>query len=164
MVPRSVEQLRERLLAVHGPDTPFEVRDGADRGVDLVAELRFSDLKWRGLFMEVGLDVVYTIRIRLDEGRHEVRTRGKTHSIVWKNGQARRRSMFRDFGGIDTNDGTKWGEPYGIVKRASYRRVKGLTFEKLAEFSYRYQDLREPLERVVRASGWEWRHKTFGRL
>lgn len=151
-------ELREKLLAVHPADCPFGVRDGAEEGVDLIAGLRLVDPTWNELFREVNLRRVYTIKIKLDEAKREVRTKGKVQSIRWRDGQPR----FVRFGGED--DQTHFGEPSMSIKAASYRRVKWLKFEKLKEFKYRTDDLREPLERVVIRSGWTWRSKVIGRL
>ncbi|HEX4248752.1 MAG TPA: hypothetical protein VH008_12895, partial [Pseudonocardia sp.] len=69
----SAPDLRSSLLTVYRPDTPFTVRDGRADGVDLVAELRFGDEEWYELFREVGLNLAYSIQVRFDEAKHEVR-------------------------------------------------------------------------------------------
>jgi hypothetical protein len=150
--------LRERLLAVHRPDTPFVVRDGSDEGVDLVAELRFGDPEWLAVFREVALDEVYTIRMRIDEGRGEVRKKEKLSEIQWRKGGEWRPKRFGGEGGV------RIGEQTRTIKSITYTRAGGLRFEKGATFSYKTQDLREPLARAIYRAGWECRNVIFRRV
>ena len=152
----SIPDLRSSLLAVYRPDTPFVVRDGRPEGIDLVAELRFGDEEWHQVFREVNLRTAYTIQLRFDEAKHEVRKKERLREIGWRDGQ----HFYKRFGG----DGNEIGEATQTITGATYERKGLFKFEKIKEFRYKTEDMREPLVRAIYRAGWESRNLIFRKL
>jgi len=151
-----VPDLRSSLLAVYRPDSPFVVRDGGADGVDLVAELRFGDEEWNQLFREVNLKMAYTIALRFDETKFEVRKKERLREIGWRDG----RHFVKRFGG----DGNNTGEATETIYGSTYERKGMFKFEKVKEFRYKTEDMREPLVRAIYRAGWESRNLIFRKL
>ena len=57
--PVSVGDLRSALLGLTRDTAPWQVRDGAEDGCDLVAEWRIVDAQWYGIFFQYGLNKVF---------------------------------------------------------------------------------------------------------
>lgn len=137
-------ELRDRLLGVFPPDADFAVWEPteADRSgpADLVAGLNFRDPVVAERLLAAGADSKYTIMLRIDEATGEVRKKERLR---------------------DVNGGTQYGE-VTMVRHSRGLKWKGwLRFEKGPSFTYRTQDIRDPLVRAIHAAGWEVRNRLF---
>ena len=65
--------LRTALLALNRDTAPWQVRDGATEGADLVAEWKIVDVRWYEIFAKASLTKVFKVLMKLDEAKHEVR-------------------------------------------------------------------------------------------
>ncbi len=69
--PSSAAEFKARLLALNGPERPFNLEPATNRDFNL--KWRVVDAKWYELFARVWLNNHYTVRLLLDEGRHVLR-------------------------------------------------------------------------------------------
>ena len=65
--------LRTALLALNRESAPWQVRDGAPEGVDLVAEWKIVDARWYEIFAKASLTKILKVLMKLDETKGEVR-------------------------------------------------------------------------------------------
>ena len=80
------EELRNRLLGLNRETAPWRVVDGTAAGVDLIAEWKIVDARWYEIFAKAGLTRVFTIFLRLDPERLEVRAQDQEVRVEWKAG------------------------------------------------------------------------------
>jgi len=82
----SLHELRSALLGLNRDSAPWQVRDGADEGCDLVAEWRIVDAQWQGIFVAYGLSEVFRVKLKFDEGHNEVRNVDEQAKVDWRDG------------------------------------------------------------------------------
>lgn len=84
--PVSVDELRATLLGLSRPGAPWHVRDGSEEGCDLVSEWRIVDADWYGIFFQYGLNKAFRVKMKFDEGAHEVRNIDEQAAVSWRDG------------------------------------------------------------------------------
>src|SRR6185503_14059769 len=82
----SVEEVRQRLLALNREGAPYQIIDGGSENVDLVAEWKIVDARWYEIFAKASLTKVFRIYMKFDEARHEVRTKDEEYTVEWRAG------------------------------------------------------------------------------
>lgn len=151
---RSEAKLREALMAVNRRSAPFKVRDGAGEGVDLVAEWRIADSRWREIFAEAGIRRVFRVLMKFDAGKGEVRASDQEWEVEWSAGipeLSLKGSAFR---------GRKWGKSFETV----YAFREDGSFGKVCDDRFDTAEIRNPLIEAAHESGWGWRDVAFRRL
>ena len=151
---RSESKLREALMAVNRKGAPFKVRDGAREGVDLVAEWRIVDAKWREIFAEAGIKRVFKVLMKFDAGKGEVRATDQEWEVEWRAGTPElslRGSAFR---------GRKWEKSFETV----YAFREDGSFGQVYEYRFSTSELKNPLIAAAHEAGWGWRNVAFARL
>ena len=129
VVPVSGGEMRDRLLALNGPDVPFEVREEEGR---LVAEWKIADARWSKIFYAGGINELYRVVMRLDAQRNEVRSIDQRTSVRWDVGAgglisitaSYQRTLFQ---GIVWEK--SWEKAYGFD-------IRKMNFEKLYEYHF----------------------------
>jgi hypothetical protein len=156
------EALVNALLALNDPAKPYHIVRGED--TDLVAEWKFVDASWYGIFNKSGLRGAYRMNLLLDEARHSVRCYEELGSVSWTAGASglvpsvHYRKSF--FGGRVLYK-KEWGRGYGIKDPST------LKFGKVYDYKFDINDIRQPVIVAVEESGWEWvpvtarRHATY---
>lgn len=153
-VRQPVSLLRDALLGLNRPTSPFLVRDGAPEGVDLVAEWKIVDAQWYEIFAKAGIKRVFQVLMKFDEAKAEVRAVDREWNVEWRAGiptLSLAASAFR---------GQKWEKSfetaYAFREDASYGQV----------YSYRFatSELKDPLIAAAHEAGWGWRGVAFARL
>ncbi|SDJ66536.1 hypothetical protein SAMN04487820_101148 [Actinopolyspora mzabensis] len=83
-------------MAVNRPDASFEVRDGRTEGVDLVCEWRVMNHHWYEHFKMFCEREFYSVLLRFDPERREIRSTDHKWTIDWVRGapQVRARAEF----------------------------------------------------------------------
>lgn len=148
--------VRDALLAVATPDTPYTVREGTpDENADLVAEWRLQEPQWRVYFYTRDVSRQLQIFMRLHEDDHEVRALDKQSTVVWET----------DGAGLSLRAEKSWQR--GTVKTKSFQGTIELgsddpEIEKT--FSFSSEELKDPLRRAILDCGWGWRGVSFGKL
>ena len=82
----SVEEVRQRLLALNRETAPYQIIDGAAEKVDLIAEWKIVDAKWYELFAKANLTKVFRIYMKFDADKHQVRAKDEEYSVEWRAG------------------------------------------------------------------------------
>ncbi len=158
----SKEILEKKLLDHNDPSRPYQIVKGDD--TDLLAEWKFVDAKWYGLFNKNGLKSAYRARLLLDEERHSVRCFEELGSVSWSAGVngiiPSVHFQNSKFGGRILFQ-KSWGAGYGG------KQLTPPEIGKVYEYKFNIDEIRGPIIEIVKDSGWEWvpvtarRHATF---
>lgn len=145
----SKDELRRRLLALNAADSPYGLKPSEETG--LILEWKVVDAKWFALFAKERLKETYRAFMVLDEPRASVRyceetarvqwtagTDGLTPNVTYLNEFFRGRILFQK----------SWRVQYGIKEDR--------TFGKVFSYSFNVDDVRNPVKKVVKESGWEF--------
>lgn len=153
--PVSLEQLRDKLLAVNQTDTPVEVST-SDDGNRIDITWRYADERWVDHAKAHGLRRVHKISMTLDESSHTARVLEFWSAMDWS------------AGGKGAN--IEWRAARGInFFNFQHQRVFGLQISAdgalIPNFSYTYtfnlQELKQPFIQAITRSGWTWKPVFF---
>ena len=148
------EQLRTILLGLNRPSAPWQVRDGAPEGVDLVAEWKIVDARWYEVFAKAGLARTFAVLLRIDPAAAEVRAADREWAIAWRAGVPSLSLQASGFRGQKTE--LSFGTAYAFTEQGPYGQV----------YRYRFDtgELKKPLKDAVAGAGWTYRAVAFGKL
>jgi hypothetical protein len=149
VAPVPVAELRELLLGLSRDTAPWQVRDGADEGCDLVAEWRIVDAQWHGVFFAYGLSKVFRVKMRFDEAAHEVRNVDEQASVTWRDGVP---YVSKSWSRGQINE-VESGKAYGFTEQGAYGQVYN--------YKFRSSEIKDPLRDAVTEHGWGWKAVTF---
>lgn len=148
-------ELKTRLLALNRATAPWQVRDGAAEGVDLVAEWRVVDARWYEVFAKAGLEKVHQVLMKFDAEKGEVRAVDRDWTIEWSAGVPTLSLAAEAFRGQKVE--VSFGTAYAF-------REEDLTYGKVYEYRFNSQELKGPLREVALAAGWGWKGVAFSKL
>ena len=151
---QSAAKLKAALMAVNRKNSPFKVRSGKAEQVDLVAEWKIVDAQWYEIFAKAGIKRVFTVLMKFDEARGEVRAVDREYEVEWRAGEpilSLKGSAFR---------GRKWEKSFETV----YAFREDGSFGKIYDYRFDTSEIREPLIAAAHKSGWGWRRVAFARL
>ena len=149
VAPVSVSDLRSELLGLSRETAPWQVRDGAEDGCDLVAEWRIVDAQWQGIFFTYGLNKVFRIKMKLDEGAHEVRNIDEQATVTWHDGLP---SVSKAWSRGQMNE-TEYGRAVGFTETGEFGQVY--------DYKFRSSEIKDPLRDAVTEHGWGWKAVTW---
>jgi hypothetical protein len=150
----SPAEVRERILALNRPTAPYQIIDGAGEGVDLIAEWKIVDAAWYEIFAKASLEKVFRIKMKLDDGEKELRTRDEEYTLEWSAGLPELRiSQSRSFGQTQS---IQFGTRYGFTEEVR----PGLIYN----YKFSTSELKDPIQEAVTACGWTYKGVTFGKL
>jgi len=147
-------QLRTALLALNHEAAPWQVRDGAPEGVDLVAEWRIVDARWYEIFAKASLTRVFKVLMKFDEERGEVRSVDREWTVEWRAGVPSLALSAETFRGqkVEMSFGTAF----------AFKATLG--YGKVYEYRFKTPEIKTPLQETAVANGWGWRGVAFGKL
>ncbi|HYD36111.1 MAG TPA: hypothetical protein VEA60_00765 [Allosphingosinicella sp.] len=151
---QSAAKLKAALMAVNRKNSPFKVRSGKAEQVDLVAEWKIVDAQWYEIFAKAGIKRVFTVLMKFDEARGEVRAVDREYEVEWRAGEpilSLKGSAFR---------GRKWEKSFETV----YAFREDGSFGKIYDYRFDTSEIREPLIAAAHKAGWGWRRVAFARL
>jgi hypothetical protein len=150
----SASEVRERLLALNRPSAPFRIVDGADEGVDLIAEWKIVDAQWYEVFAKAGLEKVFRVFMKLDDAAHEVRMKDHEYTLSWSAGVPRLEASVEKFSGQKKS--IQFGTAYAFTEELRPGEV----------YRYRFStgELKDPIQEAVTGCGWTGKGVAFGRL
>jgi hypothetical protein len=150
----SAAQVVERLLALNRPTAPWTVIDGRSEGVDLIAEWRIVDARWYEIFAKAGLEKVFRIHLKLDEGEKQVRAQDREVEISWTAGVPTLSFSKSTFKGQSTS--VQFGASYGFTEDLGIGQ----------QYKYRFvtEEIKGPIQEAVTAAGWVYKGVVFGKL
>ena len=154
-VPRQpVATLRTALLGLNRDSAPWQVRDGAPEGCDLVAEWKMVDARWYEIFAKASLTKIFKVLIRFDETRGEVRAVDQEWTVEWRAGVPTLAVSAEAFRGqkVEVSFGT------------AFAFKEDLSFGQVYEYRFKTNEIKDPLQKVVAENGWGWKAVAFGKL
>lgn len=155
VLPVSESELRGRLLAINEMDVPFRVVERKDGKIDVI--WRLADAKWAGLMTLNKVTKIQVIRLKLLES-------DKTcHAVdITKAVRATADGLQTSFS-FDTffSRGVvfwqwEYGKQYGLIFKDGQ-----LTFDKVYEYKFSYDEIKSPIVNVVVQSGWQYKQVLF---
>jgi len=147
-------ELRAALLDLNRDSAPWQVRDGATEGVDLVAEWKIVDADWYEIFAKASLEKVFKVLMKLDDSTGQVRSVDREFTVAWRAGVPALSASTEAFRGQKVE--LSFGTAYGFTETLAPGQI----------YTYRFatKELKEPLQQVVTSSGWGWKGVAFGKL
>src|SRR5690606_41060705 len=144
-VPRQPKAaLREALLGLNRDSAPWQVRDGAPEGVDLVAEWKIVDARWYEIFAKASLTKVFKVLMKLDEQKGEVRAVDQEWTVEWRAGVPTLSLSAQAFRGqkVEISFGTAVGFREDVSPGVVY------------DYRFTTGEIKTPLQDVVLKNGW----------
>ena len=154
-VPRQPKtDLREALLGLNRESAPWQVRDGAPEGVDLVAEWTIVDARWYEIFAKASLTKVFKVLMKFDEEKGEVRSVDQEWTVEWRAGVPTLSLSAEAFRGqkVEMSFGT------------AYAFTESLEFGQVYEYRFKTAEIKTPLQETAAKAGWGWKGVAFGKL
>ena len=150
----SVEEVRQRLLALNRETAPYQIIDGRSENVDLIAEWKIVDAKWYEIFAKASLTKVFRIYMKFDEARHEVRAKDEEYTLEWRAGVPSLSISVSKFQGQKTS--IEFGTAYAFTEELKPGQV----------YKYRFStnEIKKPIQEAVAACGWAYKGVAFGKL
>jgi hypothetical protein len=149
-----LNDVKERILALNRPTAPFQIVDGTDEGVDLIAEWKIVDAQWYEIFAKAGLEKTFRIFMKFDEEAKEVRTKDHEYELSWEAGvPTMRLSVSKSMG---QKQSVQFGTAYAFTEEFRPGQV----------YKYRFNtgELKKPIQEVVTECGWTYKGVSFGKL
>ncbi len=151
----SESELRRRLLSLNEMDVPFYVFERKDGKIDVV--WRLADAKWAGLMTLNKVTKVQVIRLKLSEHEKTCRAIDITKSVKATADGLKTAFSFDTF---FSRGVTLWQwefeKQYGLIFKEG-----GFTFDKVYEYKFSYDELKNPIVNVVVQSGWKYKQVLF---
>jgi hypothetical protein len=147
-------KLKAALMGVNRKSAPFKVRSGKAEEVDLVAEWKIVDAQWVEIFARAGIKRVFTVLMKLDERKGEVRAVDREYEVEWRAGEpilSLKGSAFR---------GRKWEKGFETV----YAFREDGSFGKIYDYRFDTSEIHKPLIAAAHKAGWGWRSVAFAKL
>jgi len=154
--PISKEILRNMLLDSNRDTAPFKIYDGSDEGVDLIAEWRIVDAEWQTIFAKSGKKKVFKIKIKLNEKKHQFRTKDEEFTVDYRKGitsLSKSKSKFK---------GKKMAIGKGKAKKILFTETTEDNI--IYEYSFNTEEMRNHIKDVIDKSGWEYKEVIFKKL
>lgn len=148
------EEVKRRLLALNRPTAPWQVMDGADDGVDLVAEWRLNEDSYQDAFHQSKKETVFRILMKLDEAAHAVRASDREYQASWGVDGLRLSASVSGFRGQKQT--MSFGGPAFFTEL--------LPSGETIEYHFNTREIKKPLQEAVTASGWTYKGVAFGKL
>ncbi|MEO7222461.1 MAG: hypothetical protein ABIY37_08310 [Devosia sp.] len=154
-VPRApASTLRDALLTLNREGSPWQVRDGAPDGCDLVAGWKIVDARWYEIFAKASLTKVSKTLIKFDNANGEVRSVDQDWTVEWRAGVPALSLSAEAFRGQKVE--VSFGTAIGFREDFS----PGIIYE----YRFATKEMKEPLQNAVVANGWSWKGVAFGKL
>lgn len=150
----SKEELRQRILELNRETAPYQIIDGAEEGVDLIAEWKIVDARWYEIFAKANLTKVFRIYMKFDESDHEVRTKDHEYSVEWRAGVPTLSLNVEKF------KGQKQSFQFGTAFAFTEEFLPGQVYK----YKFNTSEMKDPIQDVVTACGWTYKGVAFGKL
>ena len=155
VTPLSESELKRRLLSLNEMDVPFHVFERKDGKIDVV--WRLADAKWAGLMTLNKVTKIQVIRLKLSEPEKECRAVDIIKSVRTTADGLKTAFSFDTF---FSRGATFWQwefeKQYGLIFKEG-----GFTFDKVYEYKFNYDELKNPIVNVVTQSGWKYKQVLF---
>ena len=149
----SPEELRNRLLDLNRETAPWRVVDGTAGGVDLIAEWKIVDAQWYEIFAKAGLTRVFSIFLRLDSERLEVRAQDQEVRVECE-------------AGVPTVSlSRQWsrGQTWSFSAGTAYGFTETLAPGQIYRYRFATEEIKGPIQEIVIGCGWTYKGVVFGK-
>ncbi|MGY0017863.1 hypothetical protein [Streptomyces sp. cg35] len=141
--------MEEALFAINHPDKPWQVRAAfAEEDADVVAEWHMLEPAWGKGRGRRQTERTFKFRMRLDGASHEVRVCAEVREIT-RAGQPPGRIVERKTG--------RGARTRVFSRSSSSKKREDGSRERVHDFDFDSNYMRDPLQKVVLTSGWTWR-------
>jgi len=149
-----VQAVIDSLMALNRESAPYQIIDGADEGVDLIAEWKIVDAQWYEIFAKASLEKVFRIYLKLDPEKHQVRAKDHEYSISWSAGIPSLSLEVSSFKGQSTS--VEFGTAFAFTEEFKPGQV----------YKYRFStnEIKKPIKEAIAACGWKYKGVAFGKL
>ena len=150
----SVDEVKQRLLALNRETAPYRILGGASQNADLIAEWKIVDAKWYEIFAKANLTKVFRIYMKFDAAKHEVRAKDEEYTVQWKAGLPSLSVSAQKFQGQVTS--MEFGTAYAFTEEFAPGQV----------YQYRFNtnEIKKPIQDAAAACGWNYKGIAFGKL
>ena len=148
------DEVRRRLLALNRETAPYQIIDGAAEHVDLIAEWKIVDARWYEIFAKASLTKVFRIYMKFDADKQNVRAKDEEYTVEWRAGVPSLSISASKFSGQTTS--IEFGTAYAFTEELKPGQV----------YKYRFNsnEIKKPIQEVVKACGWTYKGVAFGKL
>ncbi|MFG2520625.1 hypothetical protein [Streptomyces sp. NPDC048527] len=147
--PLAASEVRAALFAINSPDKPYRVRNALrEEKADVVAEWHVMEPAWGTGTGRRQTERTFKFRMRLDPVTHEVRVCAENREVT-RAGDPPGRAVERGHGSGPRTRVRSWKGHY--EKGPDGRR------QRVDDFRFDSNDMRDPLQKAVLAAGWTWR-------
>jgi hypothetical protein len=150
----SANEVRERLLELNRETAPYQIIDGSSEGVDLIAQWKIVDAKWYEIFAKASLKKLFRIYMKLDESKHQVRTKDEEYTVEWKAGVPSLSVAASKFQGQTTS--IEFGQAFAFTE--------DLRPGEVHKYRFNTNEIKKPIQEAVEACGWDYKGIAFGKL
>jgi hypothetical protein len=150
----SVNEVRQRLLALNRDTAPYCIVDGTPDKADLIAEWKIVDAQWYEIFAKAKLEKVFRIYMKFDEAKHELHAKDEEFSVSWKAGVPSLAISVSKFQGQMTS--VEFGTAYAFTEE--------LTPGQVYKYRFNTNEIKKPIQDAVAACGWHYKGVAFGKL
>lgn len=148
------EQVLERMLSLNRSTAPFQLIDGKEEGMDLIAEWKIVDAQWYEVFAKASLSKVFRIYLKLDREKQEVRAMDREYSVSWSAGLPRLSIAASAFKG--QTQSIEFGKAYAFTEKLEAGEVYNYRFDT--------REIKRPIQDAVTGCGWTYKGVAFGKL
>ena len=150
----SADEVRTKILELNRETAPYQISDGKDKGVDLIAEWKIVDAKWYELFAKANITKVFRIYMKFDPAKNEVRAKDEEYTVEWRAGVPSLSIAVSKFQGQMTS--VEFGAAYAFTEELKPGVV----------YNYRFStnEIKKPIQEAVAACGWNYKGVAFGKL
>ncbi len=155
VVPVEESELRRRLLSINDLDVPFQISERKDGKIDATWQL--ADAKWAGLMTANKVTELRIIRLKLSDKDKVCKAIDITKSVK---ATADGLSFAFSFSSFFSRGVILWEwayeKQYGFVFKDGH-----LTFDKVYEYEFSYDEIKNPIVYIVVQSGWQYKQVLF---
>jgi hypothetical protein len=148
--PITSNELRDRLLAVNSSDLPYEIITSPE--TDLLVEWKIADAKWFAVFSKERLRETYRGFLLLDEARKSVRYCEELVSVRWMAGTDSKSQPVLSYQKQFFRGRILFQKSYEV----QYGIREDLSPGKIYENRFDVRQVRNPINKVIEDSGWEF--------
>ncbi|HNF94729.1 MAG TPA: hypothetical protein PLQ75_08780 [Anaerolineales bacterium] len=150
----SADEVRTKILELNRETAPYQIIDGKDKGVDLIAEWKIVDAKWYELFAKANITKVFRIYMKFDPAKSEVRAKDEEYTVEWRAGVPSLSISVSKFQGQMTS--VEFGAAYAFTEELK----PGLVYN----YRFNTNEIKKPIQEAVAACGWNYKGVAFGKL
>lgn len=147
-VPAIAQQdLKSKILSLNRLTAPFEIIDGQQEQVDLIAEWKIVDAQWYAIFEKAGLKKVFKIFLKFHPENSEVRALNQEYDVTWSAGVPN----------LGISSSAFSGQSKSFERGIGYAFKENLDYGQVYNYRFETSELVTPLQKIITESGWTYK-------